>query len=69
MVFFLGSNSRWVWIDKNEITDAVLQKKQAHSPKLMAWGGIVRNYKTDLVTVKGSVNSESYIDQMIFGSN
>ena len=35
----------------------------------MAWGGIVRNYKTDLVTVKGSVNSESYIDQMIFGSN
>ena len=21
--FFLGSNSRWVWIDKNEITDAV----------------------------------------------
>lgn len=29
--FFLGSNSRWVWIDKNEITDAVLQKKKKTS--------------------------------------
>ena len=25
--FFLGSNSKWVWIDKNQITDKVLQKK------------------------------------------
>lgn len=67
--FFLGSNSKWVWIDKNQITDKVLQKKQAHSPKLMVWGGIAKDFKTNLVIVQGNVNSETYIDQIIFGSD
>lgn len=44
--FLLGRNSRWVWVDKNEITDKVLQKKQAHAPKVMIWGGIAEGYKT-----------------------
>ena len=67
--FALGRNSTWVWIDKKNITDKVMQKKVAHSPQVMIWEGIGYDYKTDLVIVEGTVNSESYIDQMIFGSN
>lgn len=32
--FLLGRNSRWVWIDKNQVTDKVLQKNKLMHPKL-----------------------------------
>ena len=36
--FVLGKNSKWVWVDKHNITDNVLQHKVAHPPKVMIWG-------------------------------
>ena len=35
----------------------------------MFWGDVGYNYKSDLIIVKGTLNSENYIDQIIFGSN
>ena len=35
----------------------------------MIWGGIGFSFKTDLVILDGNINSEIYIDQIIFGSN
>ena len=67
--FVLGKNSRWVWVDMHQITDKVLQNKVAHPPKVMIWGAVGYNYKSDLIIVKGTLNSENYIDQIIFGSN
>ena len=52
--FLLGRNSRWFSVDKNQITDK---------------GSNAKNYKTYLVIIKGNVNTEIYIDQVIFGSN
>ena len=67
--FVLGKNSKWVWFDKHQITDKVLQRKVAHPPKVMIWGGVGYNFKTDLIIVHGTLNSENYIGQIIFGSN
>ncbi|KAH0792611.1 Transposable element Tc3 transposase [Histomonas meleagridis] len=35
----------------------------------MIWGGIGYQFKTDLVIIEGTLNSEDYIEQIIFGSN
>lgn len=69
--FVLGWNSKWVWINTNNITKKVLQKKkkQAHEPKIMIWGGIASNYKTFLLIFDDHINTKSYIDQIIFWSN
>ena len=67
--FLLGRNKRWVWIDKYKKKKKVMQNKVAHPPKIMVWGGIGYNFKTNLVIVEGSLNSDRYLDQIIFGSD
>ena len=37
--------------------------------KRWVWGGISYGFKSKLVIVEGSLNSEKYIDQIIFGSD
>ena len=67
--FLLGRNKRWVWVDRYHITPEMLSNQQAHPPKVMIWGGIGFNFKTELVFIHGNLNSEEYIDQIILGSN
>lgn len=67
--FQLGRNKRWVWIDKRNITNDVISKQIANPEKVMVWGGIGYQFKTELVFVEGNLDSENYIDQIIFGSD
>lgn len=67
--FVLGRNSKWVWWIKPKLQIKFYKKKQAHAPKVMIWEGIAHGYKTDLIIIDGNVNTETYIDQIIFGSN
>ena len=67
--FILGRNKRWVWVDKTQITHKVLSNQKAHPQKIMIWGGVGYQFKTDLIIVDGTLNSENYIEQIIFGSN
>ena len=67
--FVIGRNKRWVWVDKTQITKDVISSEVSHPKKVMVWGGIGFNFKTDLIIVNGTLNSENYIDQIIFGSN
>ena len=67
--FELGRNSRWVWVDKKNITNKVLSNTKSHPQKIMIWGGIGFSFKTDLIFIEGNINSETYIEQIIFGSN
>lgn len=67
--FELDKNSKWIWVDKDQITYKVLQRKVAFPHKVMIWGGVGYIFKTDLINVQVTLNSERYIDQIIFGSN
>ena len=46
-----------------------MSNQKAHPQKIMIWGGVGYQFKTDLIIVDGTLNSENYIEQIIFGSN
>ena len=37
-MFVLGRHKKWVWVDKQQITEKVLTHNQHHPPKIMIWG-------------------------------
>lgn len=67
--FILGRRKKWVWVDKNNLNEKMFTQTQAHPPKVMIWAGIGWNFKSQLVVLDRSVNSETYIDEIIFNSN
>ena len=67
--FLLGSNKKWVWIDKNKLNDKMYSHRQAHPPKVMVWGAIGWNFKSELVIIDYTVNTQNYIDHIILESN
>ena len=67
--FQLDRNKRWVWVDKAHISEKVMSNHVSHPQKIMVWGGIGYNFKINIVFVEGSLDSDAYIDQVIFNSN
>lgn len=67
--FQLGRNKRWVWVDKNNLSDKVFSHTKSHPPKVMIWAAIGWNFKSELFFVEGSVNTEFYFDNIILGSH
>lgn len=68
-MFVLGRHKKWVWVDKEQITERVLSQNQHHPPQIMIWGAIGWNFKSSLVFFEESVSADTYIDKIIFGSN
>ena len=67
--FELDRNNRWIYRKLGEISPDVTRPQKAHPKKVMIWGGIGYNFKTQLVFIDGIVNAESYFDDIIIGSN
>ncbi len=67
--FVLGPNNYYVWRLDGEFYNSVTQKSDAHPPKVMIWGGIGFNFKTDLIFFTKGVTSETYIKEAIVGSH
>ena len=67
--FLLGRNKKWLWVDRHNLTPEVFSNTQSHPKKIMIWCAIWWNFKSNLVIFDKSVNSEVYIDDVIFNSN
>ena len=67
--FQLDRNKRWVWVDKSQISEKVMSNHVSHPQKVMVWGGIGYNFKTNIVFIEDTLDADAYIDQVIFGSN
>ena len=67
--FQLDRNCRWGWVDKENLTDEMFSKSKAHPKKVMIWGAIGWNFKSELIIIDKSVNTEYYIDKIILENN
>lgn len=43
--------------------------RQAHPPKVMVWGAIGWNFKSELIIIDYTVNTQNYIDHIILENN
>ena len=68
-MFILGRHKKWVWVDKQHITQQVLTLNRHHPPQVMIWGSIGWNFKSSLVFIDGSIDANTYIEKIIFGSD
>ena len=67
--FHLTPEKTFLWRRSDEEGDDVRLHKQQHPPKILIWGGIGKDYKTDLVIVEsGTVDQTVYITEVISGS-
>ena len=67
--FQLGVHKKWIWVDKYNITSDMCSCDKKYYPKVMIWGAVGVNFKSDLIIFKGHVNSESYIEEIFINSN
>lgn len=67
--FELGTLNHYVWRIEGEIYYTVEKHDNLHPPKVMIWGGIGYNFRTNLVIFTKSVNKIVYINEAIVGSN
>lgn len=63
--FELDSSHRWVWKRRGENSPDVQHCTKKFNRKVMVFGGISRRYTTALIAIKGSIFTESYIDECI----
>ena len=64
--FYLDNSHRWCWRKRGESDDALVQhQRNKYIPKIMLFGGISYRWKSPLVSVEGSINSEAYMDDCI----
>ena len=66
--FELSPSHRWIWRRKGEVTPDIFRATNKYPKKVMVFGGISKNYTTPLIAIKGSIDSEIYIDEYIDGS-
>lgn len=67
--FILGRRKKWFLVDRHNLNEKMFTQTQAHPPKVMIWVAIDWNFKSQLVFLDKSVNSETSIDEIIFNSN
>jgi transposase len=68
--FQITSDRRMVWRRPGDVREEVLEPKFAFPLKLMIWGGIARDFKSQLVIIPHgeSVNGEKYIQEIMINS-
>lgn len=66
--FEIGTQNHYVWRVTGEVYPTVLKEDLVKPPKVMIWGAIGYNFKSNLVIFTQSVNSQTYINQAIKGS-
>ena len=63
--FELDSSSRWIWRRRGESSPDIFHATNKLNKKIMVFGGISKKYCTPLITIKGSINGDSNVDECI----
>lgn len=63
--FEIGTGRRFCWRHYYDSGENVTCAKRAHPPKLMIWGAIGYNYKSNLVFLDKNITGEVYFDDVI----
>ena len=63
--FVLGKDNRWIWVRKGDFTKNSYTTETKFPQSIMIFGVIAHDYKSKLVVVDGSIDSETYISNMI----
>jgi transposase len=63
-----GVNGR-CWRLRGVTTEEVCRTKKLHCEKVLVWGAVEYNFKSKLVVIDGSIDSESYAIDVILESN
>lgn len=67
--FQLGVHKKWIWVDKYNITSDMCSRDKKVYPKVMIWGAVGIDFKSDLVIFTEHVNSDTYIDEIFIKSD
>ena len=62
--FVLGKDNRWIWVRKGDFTKNSIITETKFPQSIMVFGVIANNYKSKLIIVDSSINSEKYISNM-----
>lgn len=65
--FEIGTKNHSVWRGSEEVYKSIEKIYLLHTPKVMIWGVIGYNYRSNLVIFNQSVNSDIYVQQAIIG--
>jgi transposase len=66
--FVLGRNKHYCWREPGVITSLHCNEETAHPQKIMIWGAIGWNFKSQLIYIEGYVDSKIYCDSIIIAS-
>ena len=68
--FYLNHDHRWVWKRKGEWNvEAIQHRSSKYSKKVMMFGGICYKWKTPLICIDGNIDSITYFDECIDGTD
>ncbi|KAJ6230810.1 hypothetical protein M0813_06378 [Anaeramoeba flamelloides] len=63
--FYLNQKRRKIWRMRNEYDNSVWDERKKFGKKVMIWGGIGYRLQTDLIIIDSSVDTETYIHDII----
>ncbi|KAJ3431480.1 transposable element-related [Anaeramoeba flamelloides] len=66
--FSLNSITRKIWRRRNQHDDSVFEEREKFGKKILIWGGISYYLQTELIVIEKSVNTETYINDIIKNS-
>ena len=58
--FVLGTDKRWVWRRRGEEVDEIYEQTDKFPKSVMIFGAIGKNYKSDIVLIKGTIGAVDY---------
>jgi transposase len=67
--FELGRNKTYCWREPGVITSGHCNERTAHPKKVLIWGAIGYNFKSQLILLDGTVNSDVYFNSIIIASS
>jgi transposase len=62
--FVLGDDKRWVWYRRGEYNPSAMRSTRKYPPSVMIFAVIGPNYKSKLLFVEGTINTDKYIQNL-----
>jgi len=67
-MFIKDSNSRWVWRKRSDDNPLIYNESSKFPTKVMVFGGISKLWRTPLISIEGTVDANTYVDECIDGT-
>ena len=64
-MFIKDSNSRWVWRKRSDDNPLIYNESSKFPTKVMVFGGISKLWRTPLISIEGTVDANTYVDECI----